>query len=126
MALCTDQGDLVTDREDDVRLLRAKPRSKLFQPTELRDAGGVTRRAHLLDVSVTGALVHAAEPPRPGETVQLLLGGAQRNAQVMWAEERRFGVRFRLPLTDAQVAEILSAQATVVAEAGRRTGPIAR
>lgn len=113
---------IVTERDEDVRRLRAKPRSKLFQPTELRDAAGTPRRAHLLDMSATGALVHAAEPPGPGDTVQLVLAGVARTAQVMWTEERRFGVRFRMPLTDAQVTEIVTTQA----DPGRRTGPVSR
>lgn len=116
----------MTNRDEDVRHLRAKPRSKLFQPTELCDAAGAIRRAHLLDLSATGALVHATEPPQPGGMIQLTLGGTPRSCHVMWVEDRRFGVRFRTPLTDAQVADILATQAALVAEASRRTGPIAR
>lgn len=116
----------MTDHDDDVRRLRAKPRLKLFHPTELRDAEGAVQRAHLLDLSATGALVHAAEPPASDTTVQLLVDGALRAARVMWTDGRRFGLHFRLPLSDAQVSAVLDAQATATAAAAQRVGPLSR
>lgn len=114
----------MTDFEEELRRLRGKPRLKLFQPTEMRDTGGETRRAHLLDLSATGALVHASDPPAAGGGVQLLLDGAFRAGEVMWADGRRFGLRFRAPLADAQVDGILSARAALVAEASLRIGTL--
>lgn len=109
-----------------MRHLRGKPRLKLFQPTEMRGPDGATRRAHLLDLSATGALVHAADPPAVGGEVALRLSNAPRPGRVMWVDGRRFGVQFRSPLTDAEVEDALSTQAATVAEAGRRVGPITR
>lgn len=103
-----------------MRRLRAKPRLKAFQPTELRRADGAVAKVHLLDLSGTGALVHCPEPPAPGEVVHLSLNGAFRAGEVMWAEERRFGLHFRVPLTDAQVADLLAAREAMLKEADRR------
>jgi hypothetical protein len=97
------------DTAEDIRRLRTKPRLKLFEPTSMAGPAG-TVRAHLLDLSATGALVHAAEPPTAGGTVRLYVGGAARAATVMWVEGRRFGVRFRLALSDAEVAAALAAE----------------
>ena len=110
----------MTEDRDDVRRLRAKPRLKAFQPTEMRRADGVVAKVHLLDLSGTGALVHAAEPPATGETVHLFLNGAFRAGDVAWSEERRFGLHFRVPMTDAQVAELLAAREAMLKEADRR------
>lgn len=116
----------MTSREEELSRLRGKPRCKLFQPTELRDASGASRRAHLLDVSATGALAHIADPPETGSSVQLALGEAMRVGRVIWTEGRRFGVRFRAPLTDAQASDILNARASAVADAARRVGTLSR
>lgn len=105
---------------EDVRRLRAKPRLKAFQPTELRRADGAVVKVHLLDLSCTGALVHAAEPPARGETAYLLLNGAFRAGEVAWSEERRFGLHFGVPLTDAQLGELLAARDAMLQEADRR------
>ena len=109
----------------DPRHLRAKPRLKLFEPTEL-EAGPAPTRAHLLDLSATGALVHSASPPAPGQSVKLALDGKPRQARVMWVDDRRFGVAFRVPLSDGQVTDILDERRERVADASRRTGAIAR
>lgn len=112
----------MTDERQDVRRLRARPRLRLFQPNELRRPDGSAARVHLLDLSGTGALIHSATPPAPGSTVQLSLGGAWRAGEVVWADERRFGLHFRTPLSDAEVAGVVKAREAVLAEAGRRLG----
>jgi hypothetical protein len=96
-------------REDGAHHLRASPRYKLFQPTEMTTAAGVTR-VHLLNVSAGGALVHAPEPPSPGALLRLQCGDEQRVARVAWSKGPRFGAAFSLPLTDEQVQSLLVAQ----------------
>lgn len=96
--------------QQDMRALRAKPRLKIFQPVEL-DAGAGPLRAHLLDLSTTGALVHANSAPTLGASVRLLIEGQPpRAARVMWCNGARFGIAFTTPLADAQVEAVLRSQ----------------
>lgn len=95
--------------DSDVRRLRDTPRLKLFEPTEMEGPGGPAR-AHILDLSATGALVHAARPPAVGEHVQLRVAGILRYSRVMWVDDQRFGVAFRLPLAGDELDRVLSAQ----------------
>lgn len=97
------QGRESAEAALDPRLLRATPRFKLFQPSEMR-VGTERFRVHLLDLSASGALVNHASPPPIGSVVQLDCAGALRLARVMRHEGTRFGVQFLAPLTDAQVA----------------------
>jgi hypothetical protein len=92
--------------ETDVRRLRETPRLKLFEPTEMSGPNG-SIRAHILDLSATGALVHAVRPPSVGDHVQLRIAGASRYSRVMWVEDRKFGVAFRLPLAAADIDAVL-------------------
>ena len=87
----------------DVQHARAQARLKLFQPTTMRGPAGEAR-AHLLDLSSTGALVHAAAPPMVAARVQIGCGGEMRAGRVVWVRGNRFGVTFAVPLTPAQVA----------------------
>lgn len=117
-------GAEMTADEDRVRRMRAAPRTKLFQPTEMT-AGAEAKRAHLLDVSTGGAQVHAAEPPPLGSTVRIMCGGDARLGRVVWRHGRRFGAVFLTPLSDAQVSALLDEQRRVIEEASRRIGVIA-
>jgi hypothetical protein len=99
--------------------LRATPRHKLFQPTEMT-TDGMTRRVHLLNLSAGGALIFAANPPMPGAILQLACGGHSLPARVAWRAERRFGVAFITPLAEAEVSEVIAAQDALVASASRR------
>lgn len=113
----------MTDRID-LRALRGKPRMKLFEPTELRTGSSATR-AHLLNLSATGALVHTATPPAPGTTVHLRVGGTTRAARVVWAQGSRLGAAFRVPLPDHEVDALVSARHAHVAQASARVGVVA-
>ena len=99
--------------------LDGAPRTKLFQPTELRDEAGA-RRAHLLDVSATDVLLHADQPPATGGVVQVGLCGAMRPAVVMWVDAKRVGLSWRVPMDEAQLADVADSQRTFVAEATAR------
>ena len=77
--------------------LRASRRLKVFQPATLLGADG-QMRVHLLDVSRTGVLGHAASPPAPGARVQLDCAGQVSRARVRWIDGPRFGLEFERPL----------------------------
>lgn len=113
----------MTDRID-LRALRGKPRIKLFEPTELRTGLGAAR-AHLLNLSATGALVHTATPPPPGTTVHLRVGDTTRAARVVWAQGSRIGTAFRVPLADREVDALVSACRAHVAQVSARVGVVA-
>ncbi len=99
---------MLPDYIDDVRSLRGQPRRKIFQPVDLHAAGRALR-AHLLDLSASGALVHSTTAPAPGTPLRLTLDGSVRTARVVWREGVRFGIAFALPLGEAEVARVLGA-----------------
>jgi hypothetical protein len=84
---------------------RGAKRVKVFQPATLaRD--GATFRIHLLDVSATGALAHAHEPPPARSQVRVECAGLVRTASVRWSEGKRFGLLFDRALLDADLDAI--------------------
>ena len=106
------------DDDRDCRTLRARPRVKVFQPVELR-IEGTARRGHLLDVSASGALVHAPVPPLAGASVVLVLGTVPHAARVMWLEGTRFGLAFTFRLSEIELERILAAAAPRLAVVSR-------
>lgn len=92
---------------EDVRSLRGQPRLKVFQPIEIF-AGTTPLRAHLLDLSASGALVHSLAAPAPGTPVRLTIGGLVRTARVVWQDGVRFGIAFAVPLREIEVERMLA------------------
>ena len=69
---------------------RASSRHKIFEPVLLSIGSENTDlRAHLINVSLSGALVHAATVPELGNSVQLQINEAWIVGQVMWVSARR-------------------------------------
>lgn len=99
--------------DDEGMKQRGARRLKSFIPVTLDQEAG-TVRAHVLDMSETGALVHCEAAIRSGERLQLRVGHHVLRGGVMWVEGKRFGFRFTLPLTVTEVQAIVSAS-----EAGR-------
>ena len=93
-----------------------EPRFKVFQPIPLGTAVG-TVRAHLLNLSRTGALIHCADAPDRGSIVRVMLGDTANPARVMWRDGKRFGVAFAGKLAPAQIDEALAAQNELVTRA---------
>lgn len=85
--------------------LRQWSRRKIFHPVELR-LGGLSRRAHLLDLSPGGALAHCSDPPSTGSSLILVVGGMLHSASVVWQNGPRFGVAFRFRLDPAEIDRI--------------------
>lgn len=82
-------------------------RHKVFEPVLLTVAG-VEVRAHLLNISTTGALVHVVPPVARGDRLSLRLGTSRLAAQVARADGPRAGVAFDRPLDAALVASLLA------------------
>jgi hypothetical protein len=85
---------------------RAAPRHKIFQPTQLHFASGEVR-AHLINVSQSGALVHAAPTPRRGDMIRIEICGTLVPAQVRWTDGPRFGLSFIQPLDATTLKQLL-------------------
>ena len=64
-------------------------------------------RAHILNVSATGALIHASGGPARGERCMVVLVGREIAAEVMWVDGARFGIAFRGMLTPGELTRLL-------------------
>ncbi|UYY57498.1 PilZ domain-containing protein [Sphingomonas sp. S2-65] len=100
---------------------RQAPRSKLFQPAEMRSRGDESR-VHLLNLSTSGALVYGEAVPVLGEEVQLRCSLPLGPGRVAWVEGRRFGVEFTRALSDAVVEQVLRIQDALIVSASARLG----
>ena len=85
---------------------RAAPRHKTFEPITLV-AADRELRAHVLNVSATGALIHAPGGPAKGERCTVALAGREIAAEVMWVNGARFGIAFRGTLSPDELARVL-------------------
>lgn len=87
---------------------RGARRLKLFLPAQI-EVDGVASRAHLLNVSLSGALVHSSQAPAPRTGLSIICAGLARAALVQWADKQRFGVTFMVALNDLELHKVLSA-----------------
>ncbi|MCP1468889.1 hypothetical protein J3E64_000560 [Sphingobium sp. OAS761] len=85
---------------------RRATRHKLFEPVTLR-MHGFSVRAHLLDLSETGALGHSDQPPYDGDHVIIEGGILCATGHIVWVRGKKFGVRFDTPLAPQKVLGIL-------------------
>lgn len=85
---------------------RVSPRDKIFEPI-LLTVGGRPTRAHLLNISCTGALVHGDAGLEAGMLVEISLNGRDYSARIVWRDGRRFGIAFASRLSDALVEAVL-------------------
>ena len=85
---------------------RALPRRKTFEPVVLRVAE-VAHRAHMLNLSVGGACLHARCALAIWDTVVIQVAGRSLPGRVSWVAGDRCGVRFTRPLTAAEVDGIV-------------------
>lgn len=97
---------------------RGRHRLKLFQPGTVRVSRDLLR-VHVLNISLTGALVHRDQPPPPGTLLDIRIGGMERRASVAWASGARFGIQFQIPLTESELHGVIAHEAADVAERRR-------
>ncbi|MBV9842161.1 MAG: PilZ domain-containing protein [Sphingomonadaceae bacterium] len=72
---------------------RKSKREKIFEPVTIV-AGVRQSKAHLLDLSLTGALGHADAPPAVGTLITVLCVDEQLKGSVVWIEAKHFGISF--------------------------------
>ena len=82
-------------------------RSKVFRLAGLLTARGA-ERAHVLDVSETGARLHCAAALVAGDDVAIEAAGVMVRGCVMWVAEGRIGLRFHRRLKEAELAQFLA------------------
>ena len=86
---------------------RRSRRLKVFLPTEMIiDDRPI--RAHVLDISTLGSLLHTGTVPAANTVVGLDLDGRSHRATIVWVGGGRVGVVFDTELTDDQVARIIA------------------
>jgi hypothetical protein len=88
--------------------LRLKRRHKIFKLAEITISGQIGR-AHILNLSLNGALVHFSLPLRRSSLIVLQCGDQSRTAHVVWTSGRHAGVKFVSPLLTEELLEFLNA-----------------
>lgn len=86
---------------------RHAARRKMFEPVTLGFGGGEAR-AHLLDLSCSGALAHCEMPPLAGHYILVKAPGLEASGRVMWVKDKRFGIQFSRPLTQAAMDALIA------------------
>lgn len=86
---------------------RRHPRFKIFARVEIA-AGGETTRAHALNISPGGALVHCDDPVKTKGLVRIAISGISRSGRIAWMHGKRFGIQFMIPLDHAQLQTIVA------------------
>lgn len=84
---------------------RIEPRLKMFQLAGLRVDGTICR-AHILDISRSGARVHCMADLARGQRVTLMIEHVQLPGTVLWEDSHRVGLRFHAPLLEEQLRRI--------------------
>lgn len=87
---------------------QAARRFKTFWPTEMRTVNE-QHRVHVLNISRTGAKIHAREAMDTNQKMEIMIGGECRGATVRWKLGQTFGIVFDEPICDDTVFNSLIA-----------------
>ena len=88
---------------EDPRALRRARRLKTFDIVRVT-VQGADHRAHLLDISTSGARLHVPAAIAAGATVTLSIMDMAIEADVIWAVDQRIGIRFHRGISE-QIVE---------------------
>lgn len=73
--------------------------------------GSEMYRAHALNISCGGALLHCTAVSQMCGFIHLVIDGSERTARIAWTHRERLGIQFMIPLTEVQVDAIVSTEA---------------
>jgi hypothetical protein len=97
---------MVTFAFDDSALKqRRAPRRKAFQCITIATAAGDTR-AHILDLSRSGARMHANARLDVGDLVMLTAETFMIKGRIVWTQKQMFGVHFDNSISDIEVSRL--------------------
>ena len=96
------QAQLGGRRQED----RQQPRLKVFEPCAL-SVDQSEKRAHILNISEIGALLHATSLHPRNARICLIVRDELLAAKVVWASKQRIGVAFELPPSKRLLATLL-------------------
>jgi hypothetical protein len=83
-------------------------RHKVFEPVVIANGGGGEARAHMLNVSTSGALIHVGNAIARGDALRIRVKTCWVGARVMRADGQRIGVAFDQPLGAPLLTALLS------------------
>lgn len=98
---------------------RKYARSAVALPATLTFENG-EYSARILNVAMGGALLECSAPLTPAAQIFLRCGSIAADSVVIWQNGSQFGVNFRFPLREEQVAEQLARNNAIVSRQGRR------
>lgn len=84
---------------------RTEERHSVLLTAELHSDAGIDRGV-LLNISISGAMMASIAPHAIGLSGVLHFAGRRAEAEVVWCQGHRFGLRFARPLGHAAVDEI--------------------
>ena len=76
---------------------------------------GLTPRAALRDISVSGARLEGLRALRPGDRLHVVVIGRASAAEVRWAEGGMVGIRFEMPLGRRELTALAGDAAAALA-----------
>ena len=86
---------------------RVSGRYKTFLPCALEQEGD-TLRAHILNLSATGAMIATPQTIRAKQSISLQFQSVSYKAVVVWARDDRAGLRFNLPLSHSTLQKLIA------------------
>lgn len=86
---------------------RQEPRLKVFEPCRL-SADQMELRAHILNISEIGALLHSSLLPARNERIRIVVRDELLTAKVIWASHQRVGVAFEFPPSGRLLTALLA------------------
>lgn len=87
--------------------VKRAPRLKVFEPIQLTNGARVLR-GHMLNVSITGALVHADASLRAGDIVTIRLRDTDLVARIVRVAGSRLGMMFARPISETMLATLIA------------------
>jgi hypothetical protein len=99
MSLVSRLQELFDERRGDARNAVSRPADLLIN--------GSVKKAILLNVSRSGAMLDAAFPPEEGASLVLRCAQVEVPARVVWVRHYRFGLRFDQKIEAWQVASLV-------------------
>jgi hypothetical protein len=86
---------------------RVASRFKTFLPCAVEQGGAVVR-AHVLNLSATGAMIAIPTAISSRQSISLQFQSVSYKAVVVWARDDRAGLRFSLPLPHSTLQKLIA------------------